>query len=93
MCFFLSHSFVALAMCFGSLSCLNTHSRPILNGQACFNALALTVHSPIRLFDEVQLFCPLIRKTPPKHNVSNSMFDGGDGVQDFNLSHTQLYSE
>ena len=29
MCFFLSHSFVALAVCFGSLSCWNTHPRPI----------------------------------------------------------------
>ncbi len=28
----------------------------------------------------VQLSCPLSRKTPPKHNVSTSMFDGGDGV-------------
>ncbi len=38
MCFFLSHFFVALAVCFGSLSCWNTHPRPI------FNALALMVH-------------------------------------------------
>ncbi len=30
-------------------------------------------------FDAVQLSCPLSRKTPPKHNVSTSMFDG-DGV-------------
>ncbi len=75
MCFFLSHSFVALAVCFGSLSCWNTHPRPI------FNALALTVHGPVhRPFDAVQLSCPLSRKTPPKHNVSTSMFDGGDGV-------------
>ncbi len=59
MCFFLSHSFVALAVCFGSLSCWNTHPRPI------FNALALTVHGPIhRPFDAVQLSCPLSRKTP-----------------------------
>ncbi len=28
-CFFLSHSFVSLAMCFGSLSCWNTHPRHI----------------------------------------------------------------
>ncbi len=28
-CFLLSHSFVALAMCFGSLSCWNTHPQPI----------------------------------------------------------------
>ncbi len=75
MCFFLSHSFVALAVCFGSLLCWNTHPRPI------FNALALTVHGPVhRPFDAVQLSCPLSRKTPPKHNVSTSMFDGGDGV-------------
>ncbi len=75
MCFFLSHSFVALAACFGSLSCWNTHPRSI------FNALALMVHGTVhRTFDAVQLSCPLSRKTPPKHNVSTSMFDGGDGV-------------
>ncbi len=43
MCFFLSHSFVALAVCFGLLSCWNTHPQPI------FNALALTVHGPVHL--------------------------------------------
>ncbi len=44
-----------------------------------FNALA--VHGPVhRPFDAVQLSCTLSRKTPPKHNVSTSMFDGGDGV-------------
>ena len=41
----------------------------------------LTVHDPVhRPFDAVKLSCPLCRKTPPKHNVSTSMFDGGDGV-------------
>ncbi len=81
MCFFLNHSFVALAVCFGSLSYWNTHPRPILNALAGFNALALTVHDLVhRPFDAVQLSCPLSRKTPPKHNVSTSMFDGGDGV-------------
>ncbi len=81
MYFFLSHSFVALAVCFGSLSCWNTHPRPIFNALADFNALALTVHGPNHHpFDAVQLTCPLSRKTPPKHNVSTSMFDGGDGV-------------
>ncbi len=75
MCFLLSHSFVALAVCFGSLSCWNTHPRPT------FSALALTVHGPVhRPFNAEQLSCPLSRKTPPKHNVSTSMFDGGDGV-------------
>ncbi len=78
-CFFLSHSFVALAVCFGSLLCWNTHPWPIFN--AGFNALALTVHGPVhRPFDAVQLSCLLSRKTPPKHNVSTFMFDGGDGV-------------
>ncbi len=81
MCFFLSHAFVALAVSFGSLSCWNTHPRPIFNALAGFNALALTVHGPInRPFDVVQLSCPLSRKAPPKHNVSTSMFDGGDVV-------------
>ncbi len=61
LCFFLSHSFVALAVCFGSLSCWNTHPRPLLN------ALALTVHGPAhRPFDVVQLSCPFSRKAPPK---------------------------
>ncbi len=55
-----------------------------------FNALVLMVHlvhfqcpgpdGTDRRFDAVQLFCPLSRKTPPKHNVSTAMFDGGDGV-------------
>ncbi len=68
-------------MCFGSLSCRNTHPRPIFKALAGFNALALTVHGHVhRPFDAVQLSCPINRKTPPKHNVSTSMFDGGDGV-------------
>ncbi len=81
MCFFLSHSFVALAVCFGSFSCWNTHPRPIFNALAGFDALALMVHGLVhRPFDAVQLSCPLSRKTPPKHNVPTFMFDGGDGV-------------
>ncbi len=56
-------------------------STTIFNALAGFNALALMVHGPVhRPFDAVQLSCPLSRKTPPKHNVSTSMFDGGDGV-------------
>ncbi len=55
---------------------------PIFNALVGFNALALTVHCPVHCpFDAVQLSsCPLSRKTPPKHNVSTSMFDGGDGL-------------
>jgi len=73
MCFFLSHSFVALAVCFVSLSCWNTNPWSIFNALAGFNALALT---DLRCSAVV---CPLSRITP-KHNVSTSMFDGGDGV-------------
>ncbi len=61
--------------CSPDLSPIENVWRPI------FNALALTVHGPVhRPFDVVQLSCPLSRKTPAKHNVSTSMFDGGDGV-------------
>ncbi len=52
MCFFLSHSFVALAVCFGSLSCRNNHPRPNLN------ALALTVHGPSSLWCGVAVLSP-----------------------------------
>ncbi len=63
MCFFLSHSFVALAVCFGSLSCWNIHPRPIFNALAGFSALM--VHGPVHHpFDAVQLSCPLSRKNP-----------------------------
>ncbi len=81
MCFFLSHSFVAMAVYFGSLSSWNSHPQLIFNALASFNALALTVHGPVlRPFNAVQLSCPLSRRTPTKHNVSTSMFDGGCGV-------------
>ncbi len=42
-----------LGRVFGSLSCWNTHPRPIFNALAGFNALALTVHGPV--------FVPLMR--------------------------------
>ncbi len=60
---------------------LEYHPWPIFNALAGFNALALLVHGPVhRPFNAVQLSCPLSRKTPPKHNISTSMFDSGDGV-------------
>ncbi len=63
------------------LCCLGRVFWVIVMLEPIFNALALTVHGPVhRPFDVVQLSCPLSRKTPPKHNVSTSMFDGGDGV-------------
>ena len=83
MCFFLNHSFVALVVCFGSLSCWNTHPWPIFNSLAEGRRFSpnSTVHGPVhRPFDAVKLSCPLSRKIPSKHNVSTSVFDGGDGV-------------
>ncbi len=63
MCFFLSHSFVVLAVCFGSMSCWNTHPRHIFNALAGFNNLTLAVHGPVhRPFDAVQLSFPSICK-------------------------------
>ena len=35
------------------------------------------IHSPL---DAVESSCTLGRETAPKHNVSTSMLDGGDGV-------------
>ncbi len=62
MCFFLRNSFVALAVCFVSLSCWNTHPRHIFNALAGFNALALMVHGSVHHpIDGVQLSCPLSR--------------------------------
>ncbi len=58
MCFFLSHSFVALAVCFGSLSCCNTHPRPIFNALAGFNALTLTWPRPSSLWCSAVVLSP-----------------------------------
>ncbi len=78
MYFFLSHSFVALAVCFKSLSCWNTHPRPSFNALAGFNALALTVHA---VHADTTCSCPVpLAETAPNHNVSNTMFEGRGGV-------------
>ncbi len=62
MCFFLRHSFVALTVCFGSLSYWNTHSWPIFSAMTGLNALTLMVYGPVhRPFDAVQLSPPLSR--------------------------------
>ncbi len=81
MCFFLSHSFVALTMCFGSLSCWNTHPRPILDALASFNALALMVYMAPYIVPLMRCSCPVpLAKKHPQSNVSTSMFDGVLGV-------------
>ena len=84
MCFFLSHSFVALAVCFGSLSCWKTHPWTHLQcshwGKEVV-AQNFPVHGPIHPpLDTVKSSCPLSWETCPKHKVSISMLHSGDGV-------------
>ncbi len=69
MCFFLSHSFVALTVCFGSLACWNTHPRPI------FNALAGSMPWPWRYM--APSIVPLMRcscPVPLAENTPSIMF-------------------
>ncbi|XP_073493342.1 aspartate dehydrogenase domain-containing protein isoform X2 [Phyllobates terribilis] len=53
LCFFLSHSFVALAVCFGSLSCWKTQPRPIFNVLAEGRRLSLRILRAADLIVEV----------------------------------------
>ncbi len=86
MCFFLRHSFVALAVCFGP--CSNSHPKPIFN--------ALTVQCPIhRPFDAVQLSCPLSRTTPqsimfPPPCLTEGMCSWGHRQHSFSSKHGEL---
>ncbi len=57
--FFLSHSFVVLAVCLGSLSCWNTHPRPIFNALAGFNALALALYMAPSIVPFMRCNCPV----------------------------------
>src|SRR4029434_9232759 len=45
--------------------------------QAQYYTLHGPIHSPL---NAVESSCTLGRETAPKHNVSTSMLDGGDGV-------------
>ncbi len=84
MCFFLSHSFVALVVCFGSLSCWKLHPRPIFSVLAegrRFSSnilwyLAPSIGPSMRRSHPV----PLAEKQLQKHDVSTSMLDCRDGV-------------
>ncbi len=84
MCFFLSHSFVALAVCFGSLSCWKTHPRPIFSVLAegrRFSSNILRYMAPVHWpLNVVKSSCTLSRETAPKHYVSTSVLDCRDGV-------------
>ncbi len=82
MCFFLSHSFVVLAVHgFWVIVMLQYQSTTHFQCPVWLQCPGPDgVWPRPSSFDAVQLPCPLSRKTPPKHNVSTSMFDGGDGV-------------
>jgi len=82
-CFLQSHSFVARAICLGSLSCWKI--------QTCFIFKALTdgrrfwlkisrymaVHSYLNTY---QFSCPFCRKTAPKQDVSSLLLHGVLGM-------------
>ncbi len=84
MCFFLSHSFVDLAVFWVIIMLENpsmTHFQcPGPDGTWTYINLLMR-----------EVFHPLSRKTPPKHNVSTSMFDGGDGVLGVHRQHSSSY--
>ncbi len=84
MCFFLSHSFVALAVCFGSLSCWKTHPRPIFSVLTEGRRFSSNIYStwPRPLAPQCGEVVPytLSRETAPKHDVSTSVLDCRDGV-------------
>ncbi len=79
-CFLRSHSFVARAVCLGSLSCWKTQPRFIFNALADGRrfSLNLTIHGPIHSFLYTdQSSWSLCRKTAPKHDVSTPCFTVG----------------
>ncbi|KAE8592657.1 hypothetical protein XENTR_v10005457 [Xenopus tropicalis] len=61
MCFFLSHSFVAFAVCFGSLSCWNTHPRPIFSFLAEGRRLSFRIsrYMAPSIFPLMRISCPV----------------------------------
>ncbi len=88
-CFLRSHSFVARAVCLGSLSCWKTQPRFIFNALADGRrfSLNLMIHGPIHSFLYTdQSFWSLCRKTAPKHDVSTPMLHSRYGVLWMQLS-------
>ena len=59
--FFLSHSFVASAVCFGSLSCWNTHPRPIFSvlAEARTFSLKISLYLALSIFPSTRCSCPV----------------------------------
>ena len=92
--FLLSHSFVALAVCFWSLSCWKNHP------QLIFSVLAEEKRFSFKILMYLALFIgPSMRwshpvhftqKTALKRNVSTSMLDcGGGGAKSESLSYSR----
>ncbi len=89
-CFLRRHSFVARAVCLGSLSCWKTQPRFIFNALADGSKVFtqnLTIHGPIHSFLYTdQSSWSLCRKTAPKHDVSTPMLHSRYGLLWMQLS-------
>ncbi len=89
-CFLRSHSFVARAVCLGSLSCWKTQPRFIFNALADGRRFSLKISrymAPIHSFLYTdQSSWSLCRKTAPKHDVSTPMLHSRYGVLWMQLS-------
>ncbi len=89
-CFLRSHSFVARAVCLGSLSCWKTQPRFIFNALADGRRFSLKISrymAPFILsFTQISRPSPFAEKTAPKHDVSTPMLHSRYGVLWMQLS-------
>ncbi len=89
-CFLRSHSFVARAVCLGSLSCWNTQPRFIFNALADGRRFSLKISrymAPFILsFTQISRPGPFAEKQAPKHDVSTPMLHSRYGVLWMQLS-------
>ncbi len=88
-CFLRSHSFVARAVCLGSLSCWKTQSRFIFNALADGRRFSLKISRYMAIHSFLytdQSSWSLCRKTAPKHDVSTPMLHSRYGVLWMQLS-------
>lgn len=84
MCFCLSYSFVAWAVCYGLLSFWEANPWPTFSLVVVGKRLACSIvrlHVSLHPFlDDVKLSCVLARQTTSKHNVTTFIYDVGEGV-------------
>ncbi len=84
MCFFLSNSFVAWAVCCGLMSYWEAHPWPAFSLVVVGRRLALSIvclHVSLHPFvDDVKLSCALATQTTSKHNVTTFRHDVEEGV-------------